>query len=214
MLTAGTIRSGTSIQLGTRSNFWARGAAEEETRSPAEVTWQRQGSVAGVHQRSKGRRQDSVFVGIEGDVGSFMKMGETSPDLANLVQHKNVVEFGLTSQNLAQFGGAVTYEKGEVGNANIRVLVNRDQMDITNRNLSPNSILGMSRWEGQSQRPRWNVNDFTPGIAAWHEFGHAWGFINGRPGSATNPEALQRENRTREQMYGPLGPRNARRTRH
>lgn len=154
------------------------------------------------------------FVGIKGDVGSFMKMGETSHDLANLVEHKNVVEFGLTSQNLGQFGGAVTYEKGEVGNANIRVLVNPDQMDITNRNLSPNSILGMSRWEGQDQRPRWNVNDFTPGVAAWHEFGHAWGFINGRPGSATNPEALQWENRMREQLYGPLGPRNARRIRH
>jgi RHS repeat-associated protein len=154
------------------------------------------------------------FVAIKGDVGSFMKMGETSHDLANLVEHKNVVEFGLTSQNLGQFGGAVTYEKGEVGNANIRVLVNPDQMGITNRNLSPSSILGMSRWEGQDQRPRWNVNDFTPGLAAWHEFGHAWGFINGRPGSATNPEALQWENRMREQLYGPLGPRNARRIRH
>jgi RHS repeat-associated protein len=44
------------------------------------------------------------FVGIKGDVGSFMKMSETSHDLANLVQHK-------TSQSLAQFGGAVTYEK-------------------------------------------------------------------------------------------------------
>ncbi len=154
------------------------------------------------------------FVGIKGDVGSFMKMGDTSHDLANLVEHKNVVEFGLTSQNLAQFGGAVTYEKGEVGNANIRVLVNPDQMDITNRNLSPSSILGMSRWEGQDRRPRWNVNDFTPGVAAWHEFGHAWGFINGRPGSATNPEALEWENRMREQLYGPLGPRNARRIRH
>lgn len=154
------------------------------------------------------------FVGIKGDVGDFMKLSDTAKDMANLVGHKNVVEFGLTSQNLAKFGGAVTFEKGEAGNQNIRVLVNPDQMDITNRNLSPSTILGMSRWEGQDVRPRWNVNDFTPGVAAWHEFGHAWGFINGRPGSQTNAEALQWENRMRQQVYGPLGPRNAPRKRH
>ena len=56
------------------------------------------------------------FVGIKGDVGDFMKMGATSHDLANLVENKNVVEFGLTSKDLGNQGGAVTYEKGEVGN--------------------------------------------------------------------------------------------------
>ncbi len=66
------------------------------------------------------------FVGIKGDVGEFMKMGDTSHDLANLVQNKNVVEFGLTSQDLSRQGGAATYEKGEVGNQNVRVLVNPD----------------------------------------------------------------------------------------
>jgi RHS repeat-associated protein len=154
------------------------------------------------------------FVGIQGNVGDFKKLSETAHDLADLVGHKNVVEFGLTSQNLTKFGGAVTYEKGEAGNQNIRVLVNPDQMDITNRNLNPNTILGASRWEGQNVRPRWNVNDFSTGVATWHEFGHAWGFINGRPGSQTNAEALQWENRMRQQVYGPLGPRNARRIRH
>jgi hypothetical protein len=56
------------------------------------------------------------FVGIKGGVDDFMKMGATSQDLANLVQNKNVVEFGLTSTDLGGKGGAVTYEKGEVGN--------------------------------------------------------------------------------------------------
>lgn len=76
------------------------------------------------------------FVGINGDVGSFMKSGEAAHNLANLVGHKNVVEFGVTSQNLARFGGAVTFEPGEAGNQNTRVLVNPNQMSITNYNLS------------------------------------------------------------------------------
>lgn len=154
------------------------------------------------------------FVGIKGDVGDFMKLSEASHDLANLVQNKNVVEFGLTSQDLSRQGGAVTYEKGEVGNQNVRVLVNPEQVDVANRKLNPNTILGASRFEGQNQGPRWRVNPFTPGIMAWHEFGHAWGYINGRPLDRTNPEALQWENRMRQQLYGPLGRNNARRVAH
>lgn len=65
------------------------------------------------------------FVGIKGDVGDFMKSSDTAHDLANLVQDKQVAEFGLTSQDLSRKGGALTYEKGEVGNQNVRVLVIR-----------------------------------------------------------------------------------------
>jgi hypothetical protein len=49
---------------------------------------------------------------------------------------------------------------------------------------------------------------------AWHEFGHAWGNINGRPLDRTNPESLAWENRMREQLYGPIGPNNAPRVAH
>jgi RHS repeat-associated protein len=154
------------------------------------------------------------FVGIKGDVGDFMRMGATSHDLANVVGNKNVVEFGLTSNDLSRFGGAVTYEKGEVGNQNVRVLVNPDQADIANRNLNPNTILGSSRFAGQNQSPRWGVNPFTPEVMTWHEFGHGWGQINGRAADQTNAEALQWENRMREQLYGPLGPNNAPRISH
>ena len=49
---------------------------------------------------------------------------------------------------------------------------------------------------------------------AWHEFGHAWASINGRSLDRSNPEAFQWENRMREQLYGPLGPNNARRLKH
>jgi RHS repeat-associated protein len=44
------------------------------------------------------------FVGIKGDVGEFMKLSDTSHDLANLVENKKVVEFGLTSQDLSEYG--------------------------------------------------------------------------------------------------------------
>jgi hypothetical protein len=49
---------------------------------------------------------------------------------------------------------------------------------------------------------------------AWHEFGHAWGCIKGRPLDHTNDEADAWENRMREQLYGPLGPNNAPRIAH
>jgi hypothetical protein len=49
---------------------------------------------------------------------------------------------------------------------------------------------------------------------AWHEFGHAWGSINGRSLDRTNPEALAWENRMRKQLYGPIGPNNAPRVAH
>jgi hypothetical protein len=154
------------------------------------------------------------FVGIKGDVGDFMKMGETSHDLANLVQNKNVVEFGLTSKDLSNQGGAVTYEKGEVGNQNVRVLVNPSQASVADRVLDPNTILGAGRFGGQNQDPRWRVNPFTGEVMAWHEFGHAWASINGRTLDRSNPEALQWENRMREQLYGPIGQNNAPRVAH
>jgi RHS repeat-associated protein len=160
------------------------------------------------------------FVGIKGDVGDFMKLSNASHDLANLVQDKNVVEFGLTSQNLARWGGAVTFEKGEAAkygmpaNENVRVLVNPAQMDIANERLTTPNLLGASRWPGQDASPPWHIYDYDTGIATFHEFGHAWGFIHGRVGEQTNREALDWENRVREQLYGPLGPRNAPRIKH
>ena len=154
------------------------------------------------------------FVGIRGDVGEFMKLSNTAHDLANVVEHKNVVEFGLTAQDLSGSGGAVAYEKGKHGNQNVRVLVNPEQTYVANRVLHPATVLGYSRFEGQEQSPSWRINPFTPEVMAWHEFGHAWGMIHGRANAETNPEAFDWENRMREQLYGPLGPKNARRIRH
>jgi hypothetical protein len=85
---------------------------------------------------------------------------------------------------------------------------------LPNTVLNPNTILGASRWGGQNQDPRWRVNPFTGEVMAWHEFGHAWGYINGRPLDRTNPEANAWENRMREQLYGPIGPNNAPRVAH
>ena len=154
------------------------------------------------------------FVGIKGDVGDFMKLSETSHDLANVVQDKQVVEFGLTNKDLTQFGGAVTYDKGEAGNQNVRVLVNPDQMGVADRNLNPATILGFGRWAGQNQDSPWRVRPFTPGIATWHEFGHAWGNIHGRTSHRSDQEANAWENRMRQQVYGPFGPDNAKRIAH
>ena len=163
----------------------------------------------------KDGKKTRYFVGIKGDVGDFMNLSETSHDLANLVENKNVVEFGLTSQDLSQYGGAATFEPGKIGNENVRVLVNPSQMNIANSRLSPNTVLGFAKWEGQDSRPPWEVRPVTSGVAAWHEFGHSWGYINGRTNfKLTNKEAIDWENRMREQLYGPAGPSNAPRVSH
>ena len=147
-------------------------------------------------------------VKIKGNIGDFIKMSETAHDLGNLVANKSTVEFGLTSKDLSNLGGAATYEKGEIGNANVRVLVNPKQIRIADSQMNPNSVFGAQFCEKEI------VNPFTPGVAAWHEFGHAWGYINGRIGAARNSESFQWENRMREQLHGPHCPNRARRAKH
>ena len=123
------------------------------------------------------------------------------------------MEFGLTNRDLTQFGGAVTFNIGEDhGNKNVRVFVNPNEVDVANFNLSPRSFAGSLRWAGQNISPAWHVYPETVETISWHEFGHAWGNINGR--AETSSEAVQWENRIREQLYGPLGPNNAPRRIH
>src|SRR5439155_6527307 len=148
------------------------------------------------------------------DVGDFMKMGDTAHDLANLVQNKQVVEFGLTNKDLSQFGGAATYDKGEVGNQNVRVVVNPEQADLATSRLSGATVLGAIRFAGQMQDPQWRIRSMTPEIMTWHELWHEWGSIHGRTDGKSNSEANAWENRMRQQVYGPLGPENAPRTMH
>jgi RHS repeat-associated protein len=155
------------------------------------------------------------FVGIKGDIGDFMKLSATSHDLANIVSNKNVVEFGLTDRNLAYWGGAITFDKGEDHgqNQNVRVLVNPNQMDIANSNLS-GTVLGQAKFAGQLHDPPYKIRDMTVPIATWHELGHGWGNINGRHDHASDSEANAWENRMREQVYDPLGQDNAKRVTH
>jgi hypothetical protein len=155
------------------------------------------------------------FVGIKGDVGDFMKLGETAHDLANLVKDPQVVEFGLTTRDLSEYGGAATFQKGEDGgkNQNVRVLVNPNQMSIADVRLRF-TILGQSKFAGQLSNPTWTIRPMTTGIATWHEMGHGWGMIHGRLDGRSGPEANAWENRMREQVYGPLGRDNAQRISH
>jgi RHS repeat-associated protein len=148
------------------------------------------------------------FVGIRGDVGRFMRFNQGAHTLANLVMHQSVVEFGVTKDNLGRFGGAVTFAPGEAtdNNVNTRVLLNASQVRSA---ADPNTIWGAGQFE-----PNRVARRMTPEMGAWHEFGHAWGLVNGRPLKQTNPEALDWENIMRQRLFGPLGPDNARRTIH
>lgn len=80
--------------------------------------------------------------------------------------------------------------------------------------MGPNTIFSYFKFEGQKVMPPWQAQLFNTEINTWHEFGHAWGVINGRRMSRTDPEALDWENQMRERFYGPLGPKNARRGVH
>jgi hypothetical protein len=154
------------------------------------------------------------FVGIRGSVDEFNKLSATARGLSSLVGDRQVVEFGLTSQNLSAWGGAATFEPGKIGNQNARVLINPDQVDLTNRLLNPNNLLGALSFAGWNTDPRWVINPYTAEVSAWHELGHAWGFIHGKSMSETNPDSLRWENRMRQFLYGPLGPSNAPRVVH
>jgi hypothetical protein len=149
------------------------------------------------------------FVGIKGDVGDFMRMGETAHDLANIVSDKQTVELGITKQDLSKWGGAATFEKGEAGgNKNVRILINPSELDDTSYFLQY-SPLGQMRYG----LPSSGIQPLTLGVTLWHEFGHSWGYIHGRLGDASNDEAHAWENRMRKQVYGPLGPNNVPRVR-
>jgi RHS repeat-associated protein len=160
------------------------------------------------------------FVGIKGDVGDFENLSSGAKDLGELVGAKQVVEFGLTDKELPGKGageGSYTYKPGEIGNANVRVLVNPRAVANDSVRFQTIPVLGFK------------FGHTTTGIASFHEFGHAWkmwqdlnaaasGIIPGSqgivPGYNSAGEALAGEKRMRIQVYGPIGPNNAERTVH
>ena len=74
--------------------------------------------------------------------GSAWRNPRKRPTISRIwCKTKNVVEFGLTSKDLSDQGGAATYEKGEVGNQNVRVLLNPGQANVANRILHPDTSL-------------------------------------------------------------------------
>jgi RHS repeat-associated protein len=165
------------------------------------------------------------FVGIKGDVGAFENLSSGAKDLGELVGAKQVVEFGLTDKELPGAGAgqaSFTYQPGEIGNANPRVLVN-PSLVASASNFFQGTLFGGFRF-GPGR-----IRDTTTGIAAFHEFGHTWKMwqnINAAgndviPGANgidprlnTSSEALRWENRMRQQVYGPIGPNNAERRVH
>jgi hypothetical protein len=165
------------------------------------------------------------FVGIKGDVGDFENLSSGAKDLGEMVGAKQVVEFGVTNKELPGKGagqGSYTYKPGEVGNANVRVLVNPQGVANDSLRFQTVPVLGWRFGPGR-------IRDMTTGMAAFHEFGHAWkmwqdinaaanGIIPGSQGIVTGfnsaGEALAWERRMRVQVYGPIGPDNAERTVH
>jgi RHS repeat-associated protein len=166
------------------------------------------------------------YVGVDNGLGNFSKMGDTASDLAKMIGAKPTVEFGVTDKALPGKGAgeaAYTYAPGEIGNQNVRVLVNPAEVNNASVTFSTNMIQRSKFASGM-------LRDLTTVGAAWHEFGHAWAMwmdmqarqsiIPGASGMGigTGPGAIQRaldwENRMRQQLYGPIGPRNAKRIRH
>ena len=164
------------------------------------------------------------FVGVEGSLQDFAKTGDAAAGLADVIGAKAVVEFGVTDNALPGAGAgqaANTYAPGEIGNQNVRILVNPKLASEFGQGMS---LMMRSKWDNGLLR------SMTPGIAAWHEMGHAWamwqdmnarsiGIIAADPSRALGQgPAVQRavdwENRIRQDLYGPFGPNNARRISH
>jgi RHS repeat-associated protein len=147
----------------------------------------------------------NYFVGIKDGPTDFKSLSSAAADLGNLVGDKQTVEFGITDRDLTRWGGAVTFAKGEDGgqNQNVRILVNPNEIGETSY-FFRYTPLGQSRFGSPSS----GIQPLTMGITTWHEFGHGWGYIHGRVGGASNDEAITWENRMRQQVYGPLGPKN------
>ncbi|MEQ1884401.1 MAG: RHS repeat-associated core domain-containing protein [Bryobacteraceae bacterium] len=173
----------------------------------------------------KDGKNTRYFVGVQGSLSDFAKIGDAAKRMADFVGAKQVVEFGLTDQALPGAGAgqaANTYAPGEIGNQNVRILLNPKLA----AELNPTGLM----------RQKWNsgiLRSMTPQIAAWHELGHAWAMwqdMNARSMPAAGiiaPDmsrglgmggAVQKandfENRIRQDLYGPLGPNNARRIFH
>jgi RHS repeat-associated protein len=155
------------------------------------------------------------FLEIAGNVDDFRNSSKIANDLYNLIDQKEIIEFGITDRDLSEPGGAQIFAPGKDGNnENVRILVNPNQTHIGDRKLRSTPI-GSRKFEGYRETPPWNARRLTTETSAWHEFGHASGYIPGQKDwSKTNKEAVDWENRMREQLYGPLGPNNAPRRIH
>jgi len=174
----------------------------------------------------KDGKNTRYFVGVQGSLSDFAKMGDAAKGLGDVVGAKQVVEFGLTDQALPGKGAgeaAYTYAPGEIGNQNPRVLVNPQLAS----NLNTTGLMRL-KWDSNAI-----LRSMTPQIAAWHELGHAWAMwqdMNARSMPAAGiigpdmsrglgqggavQKAIDFENRIRQDLYGPLGPNNARRIYH
>jgi hypothetical protein len=108
--------------------------------------------ASGLSKRAESRlRIDSVmengkthyYVGVDDGLKTFSKMGEAASDLANLIGAKPTVEFGLTNGVLPGKGAgeaAYSYAPGEIGNQNVRILLNPAEVNNARVTMSTNII--------------------------------------------------------------------------
>lgn len=189
-----------------------RDAALEELRN-------RVGNEEAAQQLQPDSRQDGdqtiYFVKITGDEQAFRAASPAANDIADLITMNESIEFGVTDQNLPGKGGttsgAYTYRVGEIGNNNVRVLVNPTQ--VSNSDHINRKTIGF-RWKFQNypnSKYNW-IRAMTTGTAIWHEFGHAKALVRNMPDH--QGESLKWENRMRKQTYGPLGEKNRPRVKH
>ncbi|MGD0802024.1 MAG: RHS repeat-associated core domain-containing protein [Terracidiphilus sp.] len=153
-----------------------------------------------------------TFVGVKGDLASFEALGPSEKRLGEVIKDQQIVEFGFTKKDLSKFGGSATFDKGEDGgNQNIRILINKQQtLDIGASNLCC-TPWGQMKFLGQMKSPAWDIRNLTIDITFWHELGHAWAGLHGKPVTQkdSGPDAVEWENEKRKQTYGDFGPNNA-----
>ena len=142
---------------------------DEEERKRALAELQRSVGEEAGQRLQEVQDGERYFVGIIGEAADFTALGDAASDLGDLIGADPVVEFGVTDQALPGRGkdeAAYTYAPGEIGNENVRVLVNPAKVSATNRFFR--TPFGQMRFGSGT------VRSMTMPVAIWHEFGHAW----------------------------------------
>jgi len=156
------------------------------------------GNVDVVWNKEEGRWEIAI---VGTSVRAFRKLSESANKLADLVTSEKLMVVKATTDEVPREGGpGYAYDIGTRGDNRMPVvLLNKNRYGdwATFWNNSPKGL------EHYDPRDPHEIAPMTMGLIIFHEFGHAWGNMNGRRTSRdeTRQGALDWENAARRSAY-------------